>query len=162
MSNIGHDLSNIRYTDGKDHSYSSVAIVVSRWNPIITNALYQGAKDVLIAAGVKEDNIFPYQVPGTFELPLGAQMALQKREGLDGVICLGCVIQGETRHFDFICQAAANGIMEIGLTFDVPAIFGVLTPNTQEQAEARAGGKLGNKGEEAAVALLQMIDLQRL
>lgn len=162
MSNIGHDLSHIRYTDAKEHSYTSVAIVVSRWNPTVTNALYQGAKDVLIAAGVKEDNIFPYQVPGTFELPLGAQMALQKREGLDGVICLGCVIQGETRHFDFICQAAANGIMEIGLTFDVPAIFGVLTTNNQQQAEERAGGKLGNKGEEAAVALLQMIDLQRL
>ncbi|MFN0200630.1 MAG: 6,7-dimethyl-8-ribityllumazine synthase [Bacteroidia bacterium] len=162
MTNTGHDLSNIRYTDGKAHSHDSVAIVVSKWNPEVTEALFQGAVEVLLAAGLAIENIYRVNVPGSYELPMGASMCFNKYEPLDGVICLGCVIQGETRHFDFICQAAANGIMDVSLTYEVPVIFGVLTPNTQQQALDRAGGKLGNKGCEAAVALLEMIDLQRL
>lgn len=157
----GHDLSQIAYTGAGEHHTDRVVIVVSKWNLAITEALYQGARDVLLAQGVRPENILRYDVPGSFELPLGASIVLQKFYNLDGVICLGCVIQGETRHFDFISQAVADGIMRVNLDYGKPVIFGVLTPDTMEQAEARAGGALGNKGAEAAVALLEMIDLER-
>ncbi len=160
MSEQGHDLSHIRYTGGKDHSRDRVAIVVSKWNTEITGALFEGAFRVLTAAGVPPQNITRLDVPGSYELPVGAQLALEQDPALDGVITLGCVIQGETRHFDFISQAAADGIMRVGLDYKKPVIFGVLTPNTQQQALDRAGGKYGNKGEEAAVALLEMADLR--
>lgn len=159
-----HDLSHIRYTDGKPHRDDVVAIIVSKWNPTVTEALFKGAVDVLLAAGLDFDNILRYNVPGSYELPTGAVFAIDKNledNPLDGVICLGCVIQGETRHFEFICQAVANGVMQVSLDYNIPAIFGVLTPDTDQQALDRAGGKLGNKGSEAAVALLEMIDLQR-
>ena len=155
----GHDLSNIHYTAGGDHSQASVAIVVSKWNPTITEALFQGASVVLKAAGIK--NIRRYDVPGAYELPTGAEILFRHQPQLDGVIALGCVIQGETRHFDFICDAVAQGIMRVGLAHGKPVIFGVLTPDTQQQALDRAGGKYGNKGAEAAVALLEMLDLKR-
>lgn len=159
-----HDLSNIKYAGNQNHKKDKVAIIVSKWNDTITGALFKGALDTLIEAGVQPKNIIKYAVPGSFELPMGAQMALTKAEDgdLDGIICLGCVIQGETRHFDFICQSCADGVMRVGLDFDLPVIFGVLTPENQQQALDRAGGKLGNKGAESAVALLEMIDLQRL
>lgn len=160
MSEKGHDLSHIRYTGVKDHSGDRVAIVVSKWNTEITGALYQGALSVLKAAGIPAEQIFRYEVPGSFELPAGAQTALEQHPDLNGVITLGCVIQGETRHFDFISQATADGIMRLGLDYKKPVIFGVLTPDTQQQALDRAGGKYGNKGEEAAVALLEMVDLK--
>ena len=156
----GHDLSHIKYTGSGDHSNDRVAILVSKWNDKITGALLQGAKATLLDANLKEDNIKVHFVPGSYELSSGANMVLEA-EKLDGVICLGCVIQGETRHFDFICEAVAQGITNVSIKHNRPVIFGVLTPDTQEQAEARAGGKYGNKGEEAAVALLEMIDLQQ-
>lgn len=155
-----HDLSGIRYTAGQDHSQTKVAVIVSKWNPAITEALFQGASAVLMAAGIAAENILRTDVPGSYELPFGAGVALRKHADVDGAICLGCVIQGETRHFDFICQAVANGIMQLGLASRKPVIFGVLTPDNQQQAEDRAGGRLGNKGEEAAVALLEMVDLK--
>jgi 6,7-dimethyl-8-ribityllumazine synthase len=136
-----------------------VGIVVSRWNELITGALYQAAVETLTQNGVKDKNISTIYVPGTFELPLGAQY-LADNEKIDAVITLGCVIQGETRHFDFICDAAAHGIMDVGLTFNKPVIFGVLTTQNQEQAIARAVGKHGNKGVEAAVTALQMLALK--
>jgi 6,7-dimethyl-8-ribityllumazine synthase len=138
----------------------SVGIVVSRWNEQITGALYKGAFDALIDAGVKPKNITTLYVPGTFELPLAAQY-LAKKDKTDAVITLGCVIQGETRHFDFICDAAANGVMNVSLAHNKPVIFGVLTTNNLEQAQERAGGKHGNKGIEAAVTALQMIALKK-
>ena len=156
----GHDLSGIRYTASEDHHTDKLAIVVSKWNEKITGVLYQGALSVLTAAGVSPDHIDKYEVPGSYELPMGAQLALAK-EAYDGVICLGCVIQGETRHFDFICDAVAQGITRVALDYNKPVIFGVLTPDTDQQAADRAGGKYGNKGEEAAVALLEMLDLAR-
>lgn len=159
MSEKGHDLSHIRYTDGKDHRRDRVAIIVSKWNTEITGALFEGAFRVLIDAGVRPENIRRLDVPGSFELPSGAQIALEQDSELTGVIALGCVIQGETRHFDFISQATADGIMRVSLDYKKPVIFGVLTPDTQQQALDRAGGKYGNKGEEAAVALLEMADL---
>lgn len=158
LTNTGHDLSGIHYRGDGDHSEDVIAIVVSRWNNEITDALLEGAKRTLLGAGVEESNISVSYVPGSFELPLGAQMAIRNQD-VDAVICLGCVIQGETRHFDFICDAVANGIMSLGLQYHLPVIFGVLTPNNQQQAADRAGGKLGNKGEEAAVTVLEMIDL---
>jgi 6,7-dimethyl-8-ribityllumazine synthase len=157
----GHDLSGIAYTAGNPHGSDRVVIVVSKWNEAITETLYQGAFDVLKAVGVRPENILRYDVPGSYELPSGAAIALSKHYNLDGVICLGCVIQGESRHFEFIAQAVAQGIMRVSLDFKKPVIFGVLTPDTEQQALDRAGGKYGNKGAEAAVALLEMIDLER-
>jgi 6,7-dimethyl-8-ribityllumazine synthase len=138
-----------------------IGIVVSEWNPIVTNALKEGALFTLLDHGVLEANVAIHQVPGSFELPLGAAMLLDADDELDGVICLGCVIQGETRHFDFISQAVANGAMKVGLDYEVPVIFGVLTCDTMEQAVDRSGGKHGNKGVEAAYTVLKMIELQR-
>lgn len=135
-----------------------IGIVVSEWNTEITGALQKGALEILAQAQVKGDSISQLLVPGTFELALGAQK-LASRSDIDAVVCLGCVIQGETKHFDFICNAAANGIMNVGLKFDKPVIFGVLTPNNMQQALDRAGGKHGNKGGEAAYTALKMLTL---
>jgi len=130
-------------------------IVVAEWNSEITNALYQGAYESLVEHGALTDNIFSWSVPGSFELTSGADLLLKNRK-LDAVICLGCVIQGETRHFDFICDAVANGISNVALKYSKPVIFGVLTTDNQQQAIDRAGGKHGNKGDEAAVTAIKM------
>jgi 6,7-dimethyl-8-ribityllumazine synthase len=135
-------------------------IVVSEWNAGITNALYQGAFSTLLKHGALQKNITTISVPGSFELTLGAQQ-LAKRKTIDAVICLGCVIQGETRHFDFICQAVATGITDLNIKHNKPVIFGVLTTNTLQQAEDRSGGKHGNKGDEAAVTAIKMLGLDR-
>ena len=155
----GHDLSHIRYQGKGHHSHVQVGIVVSKWNPVITETLYEGAVEVLKGAGLYQDHIYRFDVPGSYELSSAANMILSQKPALEGVICLGCVIQGETRHFEFICQAVAQGLVNVSLAHSKPVIFGVLTPDTQAQAEDRAGGKYGNKGEEAAVAFLEMIDL---
>ncbi|MEQ6121409.1 6,7-dimethyl-8-ribityllumazine synthase [Reichenbachiella sp. MALMAid0571] len=141
-----------------DVSKRRFAIVVSEWNEEVTESLYSGAYDTLIAHGAKAENILRVAVPGSFELSLGAQKMAQK-EGIDAVICIGCVIQGETKHFDFICDAVAHGITNVSLKYDKPVIFGVLTPNTQKQALDRAGGKHGNKGDEAAITAIKMLSL---
>ena len=133
------------------------AIVVAEWNSEITEALYQGAYQALLAHQVKVENIIRYDVPGSFELSLGSQFAAQRAD-IDAVIALGCVIQGETRHFDFICMAVANGITEVALKYNKPVIFGVLTPDNQQQAIDRAGGKHGNKGDEAAITAIKMLN----
>lgn len=130
-------------------------IVVAEWNASITNALYQGAYESLIEHGALIENIVTYSVPGSFELTSGADMLL-KNSKLDAVICLGCVIQGETRHFDFICSAVAHGLTNVALKYSKPVIFGVLTTDTQQQAVDRAGGKHGNKGVEGAVTAIKM------
>jgi 6,7-dimethyl-8-ribityllumazine synthase len=133
------------------------AVVVAEWNEEITGALYQGAADCLRSHGVRDENILKKEVPGTFELSLGALWMGEKKD-IDAVICLGCVVQGETPHFDYICQAAAYGITEVGLTTKKPVIFGVLTTLTKQQAMDRAGGKYGNKGEEAALTAIKMLE----
>src|SRR4051812_48626854 len=130
-------------------------IVVAEWNAKITGALYEGAYQSLIDNGVLADNIFTYPVPGSFELTSGADILLKNKD-LDAVICLGCVIQGETRHFDFICAAVANGVTNVAIKYSKPVIFGVLTTDNQQQAIDRAGGKHGNKGDEAAVTAIKM------
>ncbi|WP_114941078.1 6,7-dimethyl-8-ribityllumazine synthase [Mucilaginibacter endophyticus] len=133
-------------------------IVVAEWNAEITNALYQGAYQSLVSNGALAENIFSYQVPGSFELTSGADLLLQKGD-LDAVICLGCVIQGETRHFDFICDAVAHGVSNVSIKYSKPVIFGVLTTDNQQQAIDRAGGKHGNKGDEAAITAIKMAAL---
>lgn len=132
-------------------------IVVSEWNEEITGALLNGALDALQKAGTKKENIIIKYVPGSFELTAGASYLLNK-EGFDAIICLGCVIQGETRHFDFICSAVAHGITQLEIQYNKPVIFGVLTPNTMLQALERAGGVYGNKGFEAGITAIKMAD----
>lgn len=132
------------------------ALVVSEWNEEVTESLYAGAIQTLKGVGVSKDAISRVNVPGSYELSLGAQKMAQK-EDIDAVICLGCVIRGETPHFDFICNAVANGITQVGLKYDKPVIFGVLTTNDKKQALERAGGKHGNKGDEAAITAVKML-----
>ncbi len=133
-----------------------IAIVVSEWNEEVTESLYQGAQDTLLRHGVDKGNIIRKSVPGTFELSLSAQWMAEKAD-IDAVICLGCVIQGETRHFDFICDAVANGITNVSIKYNKPVIFGVLTTENQQQALDRAGGKHGNKGDEAGITAVKML-----
>ena len=139
-----------------------IGIIVSRWNQEVTGALKEGAMQTLLEAGVARQNILDVEVPGSFELPSAAAMLLDANEDVDAVICLGCIIQGETRHFEFIAQAVANGIAKVGIEYTVPVIFGVLTCNTAEQAADRSGGKHGNKGVEAAASCLQMLHTHKM
>lgn len=136
-----------------------LGLVVSEWNGEITGALRDGAVETLLKHGVALKDIREEHVPGSYELALGAQLMLEQLP-LDGVICIGSVVRGETPHFDFVCQATAHGIMEVGLKSSVPVIFCVLTDDNMEQARARSGGKHGNKGVEAAVAVLKMAALR--
>ncbi|MCB0494803.1 MAG: 6,7-dimethyl-8-ribityllumazine synthase [Cyclobacteriaceae bacterium] len=131
-------------------------IVVSEWNDEVTGALLEGAIETLKEQGAQKKNIKVHYVPGSFELPLGAQFLAQNKK-FDAVICLGCVIQGETRHFDFICDAVAQGICNVGLKYNKPVVFGVLTTDNLQQALDRAGGKHGNKGEAAAITAVKML-----
>ncbi|MBR1774143.1 MAG: 6,7-dimethyl-8-ribityllumazine synthase [Bacteroidales bacterium] len=136
----------------------SIGIVVSDWNDEITNNLLNGAVETLLEHATDEKDILIEHVPGAYELPFGAK-ALIDRKKFDAIICLGCIIQGETRHFDFIADAVANGIMKVSLDEEIPVIFGVLTTNNIEQARERSGGRLGNKGVEAAITALKMAAL---
>ena len=156
MASSEKNLSDFSTKGVKDAAERRYAIVVSEWNDQVTESLYDGAVTMLVGNGVGKENIFRLEVPGSFELSLGAQKMAQ-REEIDAVICLGCVIQGETKHFDFICQAVAQGITDVSLKYDKPVIFGVLTTNDMKQALARAGGKHGNKGDEAAITAMKML-----
>jgi 6,7-dimethyl-8-ribityllumazine synthase len=138
----------------------NIGIIVSEWNAPITSALLKGAQSTLAAQGINASQIKIYHVPGSFELSSAASMLFEANDAIDAIICLGCVIQGETRHFEFISQAVATGITQVAIDYNSPVIFGVLTCETMEQAEARAGGKQGNKGVEAAVSCLKMLMLQ--
>lgn len=156
MASSVKNLSDYTSKNVKNISDSKFAIVVSEWNDEVTEALYQGAFETLVSHGAKKENILRKSVPGSFELSLAAQW-MAKEEIIDAVICIGCVVQGETKHFDFICDAVAHGITNVSLKYDKPVIFGVLTPNTQKQALDRAGGKHGNKGDEAAITAIKML-----
>lgn len=136
-----------------------IGVVTSDWNESITSALKSGCLDTLKNAGILEEQITCLEVPGAFELPFGARLLLSNQK-LDGVVCLGCVIKGETSHDIYINQSVSNGIMQLSLTSGKPIIYGVLTPNDMEQALNRAGGKYGNKGVEAANTLLQLLQIQ--
>jgi 6,7-dimethyl-8-ribityllumazine synthase len=155
------NLSDINLTDVPDASQMKIAIVYADWNEEITSSLVKGAKSSLIKLGLKEKNLILHSVPGSYELPMGAQYLLSGIMDLDAVICIGCVIQGETRHFDFISDAVANGIMNVAIKYEKPVIFGVLTTNNFKQAMERSGGKHGNKGDEAAITAVKMAALRK-
>ena len=162
MATSGKNLSYYDENTLPDASRMSIGIVVSEWNKEITEGLLKGAVDTLIKLNVKEQNIHIKYVPGSFELALGAQ--LLSRTWLNGksfgIIALGSVIQGETKHFDFVCQATTQGIMKVSIKHNIPVILGLLTDNTMQQAIDRSGGKHGNKGIECAIACIKMIALQ--
>ncbi len=156
MASILKNLSAYTAKNLPDAKNLRFGIVVAEWNEEITSALLSGALEILKKHGVQDQNITVKTVPGSFELSLGAQWFAQQPD-TDAVIALGCIIQGETRHFDFISQAVANGLTDVGLKYNKPVIFGVLTPDNAQQAEDRAGGKHGNKGDEAAITALKML-----
>ncbi|MFQ5446569.1 MAG: 6,7-dimethyl-8-ribityllumazine synthase [Saprospiraceae bacterium] len=134
-------------------------VVVSEWNAPITHALYEGCLETLTKNGALEKNIHTVQVPGSFELPAGAKL-LTASGRFDAIICIGCIIKGETKHDEYISQAVATGLTGLSIASGTPCIFGVLTPNTEEQARERAGGKHGNKGVEAAITAIRMAALR--
>ncbi len=133
----------------------SFGIIVADWNIEITNALYQGCLETLLKHGAKEENIYTVQVPGTFELPQAARILTQNKK-IDATICIGCVIKGETSHNEYINMSVAQTLQNLAVSLSKPFVFGVLTPNSMQQAIDRAGGKYGNKGVEAAVTALRM------
>ncbi len=153
------DLSQYDINSVPDAENMRFGIVVAEWNFEVTGALAKGAAETLKKHGAKEENIILKYVPGTFELPLGGQF-FAEHENVDAIILLGCVIQGETRHFDYICEGVAQGTKDLNLKYNKPFIFGVLTTDNQQQALDRAGGKHGNKGDEAAVTAIKMIALK--
>lgn len=159
MSTANKNLSQTSLESNEFFQNLSIGLVVSEWNPEVTFAMRDAAVSFLIQKGIPAHQVLVQTIPGSFELPLASKwMAEQKN--IDAVIAIGCVIQGETRHFDFICDACANGIMQVGLQTNKPVIFGVLTTQNQQQAIDRAGGKHGNKGIEAAETALKMLLLQ--
>ena len=159
MATEGKNLSHYDEGDLPDASKMMIGIVVSEWNRNITDNLKEGAYQTLLSNGVKEENIFVKYVPGSFELALGASLFLEFNDEMDGIICLGSVIQGETRHFEFVCQAAAQGVKDVSLKYNKAVIFGLLTDDTMQQGIDRSGGKHGNKGIECAIAAIKMVAL---
>jgi len=136
-------------------------IVVSEWNPEITRNLQKGAIETLIDCGAIKENIISWDVPGSFELVFGCKKMIQSQQ-LDAIIAIGNVIQGETKHFDFVCEGVTQGIVDLNIKHDVPVIFCVLTDDTKQQSVDRSGGKLGNKGIECAVAAVKMAAIKNI
>ncbi len=153
------NLSDTNLENSKAFTKTKISLVVAEWNSEITFALRDGAIEFLTKMGVKEKNILISYVPGAYELAFGAQLVALGNK-YDAVITIGCIIKGDTPHFDFISDACANGVMQVGLSYGLPVIFGVLTTNDLKQAKERSGGKHGNKGVEAAETALKMIALQ--
>lgn len=158
MATSGKDLSAYDKSALPDTGGMRIGLVVSEWNPEITEALCQGAREALLDCGLTDDRILRWNVPGSFELAFGCKRMIE-RERPDAVIAIGSVIRGETSHFDFVCNATASGIRDLNIRMEVPVIFCVLTDDTLEQARARSGGQHGNKGTEAAIAALKMAAL---
>lgn len=159
---MASELKNLSLVEGSevpDANNMKFAIVWAEWNHDITHALKEGAYQTLLKHGAKTENIGVYPVPGSFELTLGSQYAAEFTDA-DAIIAIGCVIQGDTKHFDFICESVAKGITDLNIKYNKPVIFGVLTPNTHQQAIDRAGGKHGNKGDEAAITAIKMLGLR--
>jgi len=154
---------NLSYYDDAsipDASDYRIGIVVSEWNPDITEKLLEGAKETLLKTGVKEENIHIWHVPGSFELVYAAKR-MQKNVFIDAVIAIGSIIRGETPHFDYVCQGTTLGIKDLNVLYDTPVIFCVLTDDTKQQAIDRSGGKYGNKGVDCAVAAVKMAWLKK-
>ncbi|MFA6831086.1 MAG: 6,7-dimethyl-8-ribityllumazine synthase [Bacteroidaceae bacterium] len=166
MATKYHNLSDYDPTEVPDASNMRFGIVVAEWNSDITFALRDGAIETLQKFGTPEENITVFHVPGSFELVYGAQqlakaISFQGLHTVDAVIVLGCVVRGDTPHFDFICQGTTEGIARLNTTQNVPVIYGLLTVNTMQQAIDRAGGVLGNKGDEGAITAIKMVDFKR-
>ncbi len=157
MATKYHNLSEYDFQSVPDASGMKFGIVVSEWNYNITGALLRGAVETLQKHGAKEEDILVRTVPGSFELTFGAAQFI-KQTDVDAVIALGCVVRGDTPHFDYVCQGATQGIAQLNATGDVPVIYGLITTNDMQQAEDRAGGRLGNKGDECAVTAIKMVD----
>ena len=160
MATANKNLSEYNKTDLINAKDLKIGLVVSEWNDKITNGLFQGAYDVLTDCGATPENIVRWNVPGSFELIFGCKKMLETQR-FDAVIAIGCVIQGETKHFDFVCEGVTQGIKDLNIKYDVPTIFCVLTDNNEQQSIDRSGGIHGNKGTEAAVAALKMIALNK-
>lgn len=159
MASVHQNLSVFNKSQLPDASGMRFGIVVAEWNANITGALLKGALEALKECGVPDSSVYKIDVPGSFELTAGAKF-LASQHKVDAVICLGCVIQGETRHFDFICDAVAHGLTNLSIMTSIPFIFGVLTTDNEQQAIERAGGKHGNKGTEAAITAIKMAGLK--
>lgn len=154
------NLSDLNLDDCPSGKGFKIHIVVSDWNETITSKLYDGAHETLLKLGLDKDDIEVVRTPGAFELPAAAAMLL-KAKAADGIICLGCVIKGDTQHDEYINSAVANGLTQLSVISGKPVTFGLLTVNTMEQAEERAGGSHGNKGVEAAVTAVKMVAIQK-
>lgn len=154
------DLSHYKPLNINNADAFNIGIIVSEWNDFVTFNLRNGAVETLLKEGVKQENIKIFYVPGAFELSYAAMRLCNQPSRYDAVIAIGCVIRGETSHFDYVCQGVTQGITQCNTQTQVPAIFCVLTDDTREQSIARSGGKLGNKGVEAATTALRMIDFK--
>ena len=159
MATKNNNLSDYKKDTLPNVSNLKFGIVVSQWNKEITDGLFNGAYSTLIDCGVLEENIKKLEVPGSFELIFGTKILSKKN--VDVIICLGSVIKGQTKHFDYVCQGVTNGIKDLNISLEIPVIFGVLTDNTMDQAINRSGGKHGNKGVEAAITAIKMADLNQ-
>ncbi|MDR2914024.1 MAG: 6,7-dimethyl-8-ribityllumazine synthase [Tannerella sp.] len=157
MATAYQNLSSYDFSSIPDASGMIFGIVVSEWNKSVTEKLLEGACNTLERHGVKPENIVVKRVPGSFELTYGARQLAENKD-LDGIITLGCVVRGDTPHFDYVCAGVTQGITELNLMYDIPFIFGLLTTGTMQQAEDRAGGKHGNKGDEAAITAIKMVN----
>lgn len=159
MATINHNLSDYDINSVPNATGMKIGIVVSEWNENITAALLEGAKQTLMKSGVFPEDITVMTVPGSFELIYGA--AQMVKTGVDAVIAIGCVIRGETPHDRYICQGVTNGLAHLNAVQDVPVIYGLITTLDMQQAEDRAGGTMGNKGDECAVTAIKMVDFKR-
>ncbi|MFI0430881.1 6,7-dimethyl-8-ribityllumazine synthase [Mariniflexile sp. HMF6888] len=159
MATANKNLSDYDKTTIPNASKFRFGIVVSEWNDTITEGLFQGAYDALIENGALPSNIIRWDVPGSFELIYGSKKMQQQM--VNAVIAIGCVIQGETKHFDFVCEGVTQGIKDLNVLHETPVIFCVLTDNTIQQSIDRSGGKHGNKGTEAAIAAIKMAELRK-
>ena len=139
-------------------AFMRFGIVVSEWNRQVTEKLFEGAYKTLIRHGVRPENVYMEWVPGSFELTFGARQMAENLQ-IDAVIVIGCVVKGDTPHFDYVCLSVTQGITELNIKYNIPFIFGVLTTDNMPQAEARAGGRYGNKGDEAAITAIKMVDI---
>ena len=157
MDTAYQNLSDYDFNSVPDASDMNIGIVVAEWNRNITEKLLEGACNTLEKHGVKPENIIVRRVPGSFELTFAARRLADTRD-IDAVIALGCVVKGETPHFDYVCSSVTQGLTELNSMYDIPFIFGLLTTDNMQQAEDRAGGKYGNKGDEAAITAIKMID----
>ncbi|MCH8533539.1 MAG: 6,7-dimethyl-8-ribityllumazine synthase [Flavobacteriaceae bacterium] len=161
MATEGNNLSDFDKSTLPEAKDFKIGVVVSEWNPDVTENLFQGAFDALIEVGVIKENIVRWNVPGSFELIYGCKKMAESFDMLDAIIAVGNVIQGETKHFDFVCQGVTQGIRQLNVEGEIPVLFCVLTDNHKQQSLDRAGGKHGNKGTEAAIAAIKMAALKK-